>query len=127
MTRWADGLMAMAGLMGAAGVALAALGGHGGADPRLATAALFLLLHACAIAGILHRAIADAPAQLGFLLSATTLSAGSVLFSGDLGLRALAGTTAFALAAPSGGLLMIAGWLLLAASAIVAAASRLTA
>lgn len=124
MTRMADGLMALAGLMGAAGVALAALGAHGGADPRLTTAALFLLLHASAIAGLLHRTARGAPARLGFLLSAATLAAGAMLFAGDLALRALAGASPLALAAPTGGLLMIAGWLLLAGSGVVAAAQR---
>jgi uncharacterized membrane protein YgdD (TMEM256/DUF423 family) len=43
---------------------------------------------------------------------------GAALFSGDIALRALAGHRLFAMAAPSGGIILIAAWLGLAAAAI---------
>jgi uncharacterized membrane protein YgdD (TMEM256/DUF423 family) len=46
--------------------------------------------------------------------------AGSVLFSGDVALRAFTGQRLFALAAPSGGIILIIAWLMLAATAIAA-------
>ncbi len=45
---------------------------------------------------------------------------GSTLFAGDLALRAFAGRRLFAMAAPSGGAVLIAAWLLLAAAALAA-------
>lgn len=111
MMTWARIVLAAAGLSGAAGVALAAAGAHVGGD-NLNTAAMFLLLHAAAAAGL-----ARPPAPAGVLLPASVLIAGSVLFSGDLALRALAETKLFAMAAPTGGTVMIAGWLLLALAA----------
>ena len=124
MTRWADILIVFAGLMGAAGVGLAALGAHGGGDLRLATAATFLLLHASALVGMRPMLDPSAVMRGVFLASATALCFGPILFSADLALRSLAGTAIFAFAAPAGGLLMMAGWALLAAAAMLAAAFR---
>lgn len=124
MTRWADILIVFAGLMGAAGVGLAALGAHGGGDPRLTTAAMFLLLHAGALVGMRPMLNPAASMRATFLASATALCFGTILFSADLALRSLAGMAAFAFAAPAGGMLMIAGWAVLAGAAIFVAASR---
>ena len=49
---------------------------------------------------------------------------GATLFSGDIALRAFAGHRLFPYAAPSGGMILIAAWLGLAAAAVVGAASR---
>jgi uncharacterized membrane protein YgdD (TMEM256/DUF423 family) len=43
---------------------------------------------------------------------------GATLFSGDIALRALAGHRLFAMAAPSGGMILIAAWLALAGAAV---------
>jgi uncharacterized membrane protein YgdD (TMEM256/DUF423 family) len=43
---------------------------------------------------------------------------GAALFSGDVALRAFAGHRLFAMAAPTGGIILIAAWLALAAAAI---------
>jgi uncharacterized membrane protein YgdD (TMEM256/DUF423 family) len=45
---------------------------------------------------------------------------GAALFSGDIALRAFAGHRLFAFAAPTGGFILIAAWLALAAAAIAA-------
>jgi len=113
-------LMILAGLMGAGGVALAAASAHGKPGTGLDYAGYQLLLHAPAVmAGIaaLDRGLISRPlgilALAGFVL-------GSTLFAGDLALRAFAGRRLFAMAAPSGGAVLIAAWLLLAAAALAA-------
>ena len=110
-------LVALAGLMGAAGVALAAASAHGADASRLATASAMLLFHATAILaipaliarGLLHRGIGVA-AAFGFAIAAG-------LFATDLTLRQFAGHSLFPYAAPTGGTLLIASWLALSAAA----------
>ena len=109
--------LCLAALMGAAGVALMAAGTHA-AGAQATTAGEMLLFHASAImaataarkAGHLHAGIGRVAVSL--------LVLGVVLFAGDLALRAFAGTRLFALAAPLGGGAIIAGWLVLAVSAV---------
>ncbi|MCP3394168.1 DUF423 domain-containing protein [Bradyrhizobium sp. CCGB12] len=113
-------LIGLAGLMGAAGVALAAASAHGGDASRLASASVMLLFHATAILatvallarGLLHGGIGLA-AALGFVI-------GAALFAGDLTLRQYAGHSLFPYAAPSGGTVMIASWLAVTLAAVVA-------
>jgi len=57
--------------------------------------------------------------ELWFLIAATVLLVGTLLFCGDLSLRAFGGQRLFPFAAPIGGSLMIAGWLIAAATGIV--------
>lgn len=52
------------------------------------------------------------------LAAAFGLMLGTALFAGDLTLRHFAGRGLFPMAAPSGGALLIASWLLLAVAAI---------
>jgi uncharacterized membrane protein YgdD (TMEM256/DUF423 family) len=111
-------LIALAGLMGAAGVALAAKAAHDADASRLATASTMLLFHACALLGtvalaergVVHRRIGLA-AAIGLVL-------GPALFAGDLLMRQFAADRLFPLAAPIGGSLQIASWLVLAAAAL---------
>lgn len=118
MTTWSHALLVLAGLMGAAGVALAAAGAHVGGS-NLATAATFLLIHAAAITAIaLHRG------GTLFMIAATLLCAGACLFAGDLAVRALGATRLFPMAAPAGGMGMIAGWLCLSLAALAGAITR---
>ena len=121
MRKWMLGLVALAGLFGAAGIGAAALVAHVSSDPDLRIAAYFLLLHATAIAGV---ASVAAQPRAGFLVAATILAAGTLLFCGDLALRALAGMRLFPMAAPTGGTLLILGWLTLTVAAISALLSR---
>jgi uncharacterized membrane protein YgdD (TMEM256/DUF423 family) len=50
-------------------------------------------------------------------LSALLFTAGLLLFSGSLALKALYGAIPFPMATPAGGVALIAGWLVLAATA----------
>ncbi|MDF2117133.1 DUF423 domain-containing protein [Roseiarcaceae bacterium H3SJ34-1] len=102
--------MTAAGLMGAAGVALAAAGAHAAGADLLNPASNMLLFHAAAVLAL---AMGGAPRML--MVSGGLLVLGAALFSGDLALRALAGVKLFAMAAPSGGILLIGGWLSIAA------------
>jgi uncharacterized membrane protein YgdD (TMEM256/DUF423 family) len=110
-------LVILAGVMGADGVILAALSAHQADAARLGTASSMLLFHAAAILAttaltersILHPRLGLA-AGFGFVIAAA-------LFAGDLALRQFAGHGLFAFAAPTGGTLLIASWLLLAVAA----------
>jgi uncharacterized membrane protein YgdD (TMEM256/DUF423 family) len=107
----------LAALMGAAGVALWAMAAHRG-GPNAATAAQMLLFHACAVLGLTacrkQELIRDRVASL----AASVLILGAVLFSGDIAARGFLGFGLFPMAAPSGGALLILGWLLAAAAAL---------
>lgn len=101
------------GLCGAAGVALsAAASHHGGAF--IGAAANFLLFHAPALL-VIGLAAGNRLLRLGGLI----LILGLVLFCGDLLSRDLLGDRLFPFAAPAGGTLLIAGWLAVAASALI--------
>jgi uncharacterized membrane protein YgdD (TMEM256/DUF423 family) len=111
-------LAALAGLMGACGVVLAAGAAHLADASRLAAASSMLLFHACAVLGtvaltergVLHVRV-GLVAACGFVIAA-------LLFAGDLTVRQYADHSLFPFAAPTGGTLMIASWLVLAASAL---------
>jgi uncharacterized membrane protein YgdD (TMEM256/DUF423 family) len=107
-------LMTVAALQGAAGVSLAAAAAHVDANPLLATASQFLMIHAAA--GLALAARADHPAGRGrfFAAAALLLQAGVTLFSGDLAARVYLGGKLFAYAAPVGGSMTIIAWLMLA-------------
>jgi uncharacterized membrane protein YgdD (TMEM256/DUF423 family) len=117
-------LVILAGLLGAAGVILAAAGAHAAPHAGLESAAYLLLFHAAAVLG------GAALTQQGLLwrpLALVTLIAwiaGAVLFAGDIALRAFAGHRLFAFAAPTGGVILIGAWLVLALAAIVALLQR---
>ena len=110
-------LIALAGLMGACGVALAALSAHGEDAARLQPASAMLLFHASAVMG----AVALAARGLAHAKMAITAAAGFIvaaaLFSGDLSLRHFAGHGLFPFAPPIGGTLLIVSWLALALAA----------
>ncbi|MGS1093458.1 DUF423 domain-containing protein [Aquamicrobium terrae] len=105
-------LVFAAGTSGAAGVALSAAASHGG-GPFTGTAASFLVMHAPALLAI------------GLLTASRTLHAaglllllGLAIFCGDLLARDFLGTRLFPFAAPTGGTLLIAGWLAVALAAL---------
>ena len=113
-------LIGLAGLMGAAGVALAAASAHGADASRLASASAMLLFHATAMIatvallarGLLHGGIG--------LVAACGFAVGALLFAGDLTLRQYAGHALFPMAAPTGGMVMIASWLAVTLASVVA-------
>ncbi|MER8526235.1 DUF423 domain-containing protein [Mesorhizobium sp. M0814] len=106
-------LVLAGGLCGATGVALSAAAAHlGGAF--VGTAASFLLLHAPVFltVGLLG---GNSILRTGSLI----LLVGLLLFSGDLLARDFLGSRLFPMSAPIGGTLLIGGWLVMAASALV--------
>ena len=116
--RWDAGIATVAALLGAAGVALAALAAHGGGHPSLSTAATFLILHGVgALALIAVSQSAAAPRV--YLAAATAMVIGVALFSGDLSHRAFVGDRLFPFAAPLGGSLTIGAWLIAAVAGLI--------
>jgi uncharacterized membrane protein YgdD (TMEM256/DUF423 family) len=116
-SRAASLLYVIAGLMGAAGVALWAGASHGEVNAALLTlAAQFLLMHAIALVAMAGaRQLGNIGAIAGWILAAGTL-----LFAGDLVHRAFLSARLFPFAAPAGGSLMIAGWLCLGLAGVLA-------
>jgi uncharacterized membrane protein YgdD (TMEM256/DUF423 family) len=110
-------LIGLAAIMGADGVMLAAASAHQADASRLASASSMLLFHATAVLatvaladrGLIHVRIGIV-AAFGFVVAAS-------LFAGDLTLRQYAGHGLFPFAAPTGGTLLIASWLMLAVAA----------
>lgn len=100
------------GFLGATGVGAAAASSHAGAE-LLGPYALIALTHA--------------PALLALGLLAQTrlhgtaiamLSAGALLFCADIGMRHFIGSGLFPFSAPLGGMAMMAGWVIIAISAL---------
>ena len=106
-------LVAAGGLCGALGVALSAMAAHRG-GAFTGTAASFLLMHAPVFLAV-GLVGGNRILRTGGLI----LLVGLVVFSGDLLARDLLGSRLFPLAAPVGGTLLMAGWLAIAASAVV--------
>lgn len=117
---WALWNIGVAGLVGATGVALAAVAAHRVADPSLATAAMFLIVHAAA-AVALSAVASGAPLPVGFLASASLMIFAVALFSGDVTARVLGDGKLFPMAAPLGGSLLILAWVLAGLTGIVSA------
>lgn len=117
-------VVAAGALCGIAGVGLSAAAAHVTGSGSLDISARFLLVHAPALlalaallrVGLVHRPIAA--------IAGAALLVGLVLFSGDLAVRALYGVAPIPMAAPVGGVLLILGWLLLAAASVVARPDR---
>jgi uncharacterized membrane protein YgdD (TMEM256/DUF423 family) len=113
-------LIALAGLMGAGGIALAAAGAHMSPGAGLDGAAYMLLFHAAAVVGgaaLVQQSVLWRPLAL-VALAAWIL--GAVLFSGDIAMRAFTAHRLFPMAAPSGGMILIGAWLALTVAAIAA-------
>ena len=116
-------VLALCALYGGAGVALMAAGAHA-AGPNAATAGQMLLFHASAgMAATLARKAGHLAPGLGRLAVALLL-AGVALFAADLSSHAFRGARLFPMAAPTGGVAMIAGWALMAVAALVGGKSR---
>ena len=113
-------LIALAGLMGAAGVVLAAAGAHGRPGAGLDSAGYLLLIHAAAViagAAALRSGLMLRPLGLIVLWG---FVAGAGLFAADVAARAYLGHRLFPFAAPAGGSLLILAWLALVAAALAA-------
>ena len=96
----------VAGLLGGGGVALAAAASHGGDTHFLGSASTMCLAHAPALLALYAGYDRIRTAALAALL----LGLGTLIFAGDLISRHFGGSSLFPLAAPTGGLGMIAGW-----------------
>jgi uncharacterized membrane protein YgdD (TMEM256/DUF423 family) len=106
-------LIVVAGIFGAAGVALSAAAAHQEL-PGVSTAGTFLLFHAPALL-----ALSLMTGNRLTALAAWVLALGVALFCGDLTARAYLETGLFPMAAPTGGVLMMAGWLGVAVSGLL--------
>src|SRR5215211_2412424 len=116
-------LAGIASLAGLAGVALSAAAAHSPGGPLLDTAARFLLIHAAALLAVAALVGSGSVApRLGSVAGLVVLF-GLALFCGDLVRRAYAGVALFPMAAPAGGLLLMAGWVLIAFAALLGARS----
>lgn len=101
----------LAGLFGALAIAAYAGAAHGG-DNHLGSIAPILLAHAPAL---LVLSLMTPFSRLA-ALAAAVLVIGVALFCGDLYMRDLTGNRLFPFAAPTGGTMMILGWMLVAIS-----------
>ena len=107
----ATSIVAVSGLMGAAGVAVSAAATHQGGGSLASTAGLFLFLHAATGIALASFARSSDGHARGLLVSAVLLVFGTIVFAGDLAMLGFAALRPFPGAAPLGGLMMIAGWL----------------
>jgi uncharacterized membrane protein YgdD (TMEM256/DUF423 family) len=110
--------MALAALEGLMAVASGAFGAHGVSDPQakswLQTGAEYQLAHALAVfACVMVWRMGGKAAQV----SAWMFLAGALLFAGSLDLMALGGPRLLGAVTPVGGVLMLAGWAVLAFAA----------
>jgi uncharacterized membrane protein YgdD (TMEM256/DUF423 family) len=113
-----------AGLIGAAGIGLAAAGAHLEPGSSLGAAALIALVHAPAILAVLAARRTGLAHPRAGLIAALGMALGTLLFAGDISLRVFAKTPLFPMAAPSGGMLLIASWLVITVACALARPNR---
>jgi uncharacterized membrane protein YgdD (TMEM256/DUF423 family) len=106
-------ILFVSGLMGLAGVSLAAAASHGGDTHLLGSASTMCLAHAPVLLAlyIAHGSFRTAT------ISGLVVGFGTIVFAGDLVSRHFLGERLFPFAAPTGGMLMMLGWLLVAVGA----------
>jgi uncharacterized membrane protein YgdD (TMEM256/DUF423 family) len=112
-------LVALAALAGLLGVALSAASAHVAGGANLDTAARFLLIHAAVLIGVAALIGLGALAPGIGRAAAWALVLGLILFCGDLSARAFWSTPLFPRAAPTGGIMLIIGWALVALAALL--------
>jgi uncharacterized membrane protein YgdD (TMEM256/DUF423 family) len=111
-------LVVFAGIMGASGIALAAAGAHVAPGTGLDSAANMLLFHAAAVLGgvaLLAQGALWRPLAIVVIVAWVL---GAALFSGDIAMRAFTAHRLFPMAAPTGGIILIAAWLALVVAAM---------
>ncbi len=109
----------VAGVNGALAIGLAAYGAHGvdaAAVPLMEKASQFQLIHAVALL-VIDR-LAEPKAWL-VNIAGGVFTFGVALFSGSLYVKAMTGPLPFPMVTPTGGILLLLGWLVLAVSAFV--------
>ena len=112
-------LVILAGLFGAAGIGLYAVAAHA-TSGSLDYAAVMLLAHAPALLGVALASRSGLIDRSVGRIAGLDLAIGVALFSGDLAMRTFFGARLFPMAAPIGGVVAIAGWLILGAAALLA-------
>ncbi|PZU23459.1 MAG: DUF423 domain-containing protein [Shinella sp.] len=105
----------LAGLLGATGIGLAAAANHLDDPSGFSAAATVCLANAPALIGL----YAVRPSLRLAPLAALVIACGALLFTADMLLRHFYGMRVFAMAAPTGGMLQIIGWLIVAVSALL--------
>jgi len=120
MRKWICALATLAGLTGAGGMILSAADAHLLSDIRLQRAADLLLFHAVAALALCGLALLVPRRGSWFVSAAGTLLSGSLIFACDMTLRAAFGARLFPMAAPTGGSLLILGWIIVTISAAAA-------
>ena len=110
-------LLVIAGLMGAAGITLSAVGAHAYPGAGLDSAGQILLFHAAAVMGVAAAIDRGLLSRTLGIPAAWGLVVGSALFAGDVSLPIYAGVGLFPRAAPVGGIILIVSWIGAAAAA----------
>jgi len=122
MRIWTLALMLVAGLLGAGGVAAAAAAAHLAAPGGMTAIAQIGMTHAAAVCAL--AALAARLKRPRWTLFAAILQAfGAVLFCSELAVRHFFGVSLFSMAAPTGGSLIILGWLCVSVAAVREAVS----
>ncbi len=111
-------LIVLASLSGLLGVGLSAAAAHI-AGGNLTTAAQFLLFHAPALLALVALITAGVVNPMLGQIAGYVLVLGLILFCGDLSRRAFSGVSLFPRAAPTGGILLMIGWLMVGVSALL--------
>ena len=118
MGRAPASLIAISGLLGGAGVTLAALGAHAGGADALRAAAELAMVHAAAVIGLVAVSGQATRPWLWQTIAAVMLL-GAVLFVGTVSLGVLADLRPLPKLAPTGGSLMIATWVAVAVAGLL--------
>ncbi|MCB4769499.1 DUF423 domain-containing protein [Ancylobacter sp. Lp-2] len=124
MTPYRRLIVLLAGLFGVAGVGLAAAAAHAVPDASLATAASFLMIGAASLLGCVALGAATGRRWSFADLGAGLLALGTALFSGAIASRVLLDTVLFPMAAPTGGTMLMIGWVALGLAAFERARSH---
>jgi uncharacterized membrane protein YgdD (TMEM256/DUF423 family) len=117
-------LIALSGLMGAAGVILTAASAHGRPGAGLDAAGYLLILHAIAVIAATAAAGQNLISPRIGTIAPCAFVLGAALFAADVAMRAYVGTRLFPMAAPAGGTILILAWLVISAAAIAAMSAR---
>lgn len=111
-------LIAISGLLGGAGVTLAALAAHAAGAESLRAAAEQAMVHAVTVIGLVAVSGQTSRPWLWHSIAAVMLL-GAVLFVGTVSLGVLAELRPLPLLAPTGGSLMIATWVAVAVAGLL--------
>ncbi|MDB5526148.1 MAG: hypothetical protein JWM58_3911 [Rhizobium sp.] len=103
-----------AGIIGAFGVVFSAMAAHGGDTHLYSAAAAACMAQAPALLGLYigWRVIRTA------IIASLLIGLGCILFAGDLVFRTRYGVGLFPMSAPTGGMMMILGWVAIAVGAL---------